>query len=73
MTRGQGERGHGARRSNTLFFSLWDMAEPLIMEKNLRKTSGELNQGEGDKPGDGRGWRRYLPTRVVGRLNELED
>lgn len=67
MSRGEGGRGLGGRRSKTLFFSLWDMAEHSVMEENLQKTSGGLRQGEEDKPGDGMGWRGHLPKRVVRR------
>ena len=40
------------------------------MEKNLQGTSRGLNLVGGDKLGDGRGPSGYLPSRVIGRLNE---
>lgn len=41
-----------------------------VMEKNLQGTSRGLNLVGGDKLGDGRGPSGYLPSRVIGRLNE---
>lgn len=40
MPRGEGGRGLGGQRSKTLFFSLWDMAGPSMMEENLQEMEG---------------------------------
>lgn len=53
MLRGERGRGLGGWRSKILFFSLWDMAGPSVMEENLQKTSGRLSQG---RRGQARWW-----------------
>lgn len=47
------------------------MAGPCKLGKDFQGTSGGLSQAGGDRLGDGRGPRGYLPHRIVGRVNEL--